>query len=421
MENELIGILAKYPEVYKLYSDKISIDLFDDQYHLEIISDITTDKNYTWFSLLAKYGDYLPICECSLSEANERAEIAISALINKKQLQNANQICCEFTKQYMSDNNPTIDGLIESINNISIMDEKYKVYGIEEVVNYLEQITSQPEPTINTIFGELKYGTVCYLGGRPGMWKSTACVNMMIETAKQHYSLMVSFEMSAQQICGWIGRIFTEQTEDDMKRGLTHGALESVYANTALLKNKLSVIDYPVMSVTAIERAIMRLRLRGKNVEVVYIDNLNLIQKLHKDEYQALSQITRDLKLLAKKLNIVVVCIAHLNREVAGRSSKKPRLADLRGSGTIEQDADYVVFLHRESWYLYESGSTVPTPIKKALEWWQAKNRWGNPLSGIKHISLEIGKQYGEMEESDVIDYNMAMKQINKKHSNSDF
>ena len=146
---------------------------------------------------------------------------------------------------------------------------------------------------------------------------------------------------------------------------------------------------------------------RVKNVDAIMIDYLGLIQSAGRKEnrVQEVSEITRQLKMMAKDLNIPVICCAQLSRGTEGRGkSHKPQLSDLRESGSIEQDADIVMFLYREEYYKNEVDEDKQDEIDESMtELIVAKNRHGQTGT----IELSFDKEFTRFRAVDnVRDYN---------------
>ena len=422
MQTELISMLAKHKGFVNLYFDKLNTDLVDDIGYKEILSDLiynAKNDSFNYYNLLSKYGDMLPVTNKSIKECEPLIENIINNLTMNQQNATISELCNNFTKEYMSGDNPNIDNLIDGINNASILNDEFTVHDCNGLIDYFEHIQDAQDPQVETIFGNFKLGSVVYLGGRPGMWKTTAAVNMLVHSAKKYKSVFFNMEMSVKQLYSWIGKIITNQTH--LEGGIKYGGMENIYEFIADVRKSMYLIDHTNMSVAAIERSINRLTMRYGKIEVVYIDNLTLIARQSTNEYEALTKITRELKILAKKLNIVIVCIAQLNRDVSNRGNKKPLLRDLRGSGSIEQDADYVVFLHREAYYIKEKGKNPIAEISKVLEWHQAKNRFEEPQNGYMEINLSLGKVIGNLSDGDLALYNAAVKKSSKDEANTDF
>ena len=186
-----------------------------------------------------------------------------------------------------------------------------------------------------------------------------------------------------------------ELTDDEWVRV---GNAASQFSDVELYLDDTSSITVP-----EIKSRVTRL----KGVECIIIDYLGLIQGVgHKDNrVQEVSEITRNLKMMAKDLNIPVVCCAQLSRATEGRGkSHKPQLSDLRDSGSIEQDADIIMFLYREEYYKNEVDEDKQDSIDDSrTELIVAKNRHGQTGT----IELAFDKEYTRFRAVDnVRDYN---------------
>ncbi len=220
------------------------------------------------------------------------------------------------------------------------------------------------------------------IGARPAMGKTSLALNLARNTAMMgkkkvlFFSLEMTKEQLAQRVLSTEARI--ESTK--MRTGNISGEEWAKLATaTALLSNcELYFDDTSNMTVSEMKSRIRRLR----DVDAVFVDYLQLMKSGGRVEsrVQEVSEITRNLKLMAKDLNIPVVVLAQLARTTEGRGkSHKPQLSDLRESGSIEQDADIVIMLYRHEYYAGEKDEQPPeerSPINKA-EFIISKNRHG--------------------------------------------
>ncbi len=223
------------------------------------------------------------------------------------------------------------------------------------------------------------------IGARPAMGKTSFALNMARNVAVRSgkkvvfYSLEMSKEQLAQRIIATEARIPSQK----MRTGdLTPKEWESFNSACIFLADAELYLD-DTSNITVPE---MKARLiRMKNVDAVFIDYLQLMQSAKRTEnrVQEVSEITRSLKLMAKDLMIPVVVCAQLSRSTEARgSSHKPQLADLRESGSIEQDADIVVMLYREDYYKNDKDNPEDIEVNSA-ELLVQKNRHG-PTGSIK-------------------------------------
>ena len=215
------------------------------------------------------------------------------------------------------------------------------------------------------------------LAARPAMGKTSMALNILLHTGKVSGKSVVFFslEMSREQLAM---RLISSESFLDNKKLVT-GKLDEedwgrlAAAAAALNQTNILIDDDPSLSVADMNAKCRRV----DNLGLVVIDYLQLMQSAGGRSYagenrqQAVSDISRALKIMAKELNVPVVCLSQLSRANESRSDKRPMLSDLRESGAIEQDADIVLFLHREGYY--DKSSDNPNLAECIV----AKNRHG--------------------------------------------
>ncbi len=179
-----------------------------------------------------------------------------------------------------------------------------------------------------------------------------------------------SLEMSADQLAT---RILAEQAEISSER-LRMGKISREdfqkisYASQRLAELPLYIDDTPALSIAALRTRARRLK-RRHNIGLIVIDYLQLLQgsgRANDNRVNEISEISRGLKTLAKELAVPVIALSQLSRAVESREDKRPQLADLRESGSIEQDADMVWFIFREEYYHNAVKPDVPTDTSSA-------------------------------------------------------
>ncbi len=232
--------------------------------------------------------------------------------------------------------------------------------------------------------GGLHPSDMVILAGRPSMGKTALATNIAFSAARR-YSVergedgkgeavdgavvgFFSLEMSAEQLAT---RVLAEQTKipsDKIRRGMVANDkfTDLVLASRELQRLPIFIDDTPALSISAMRTRARRLQ-RQHGLGLIVIDYLQLIApsggSRHENRVQELSEITRGLKAMAKDLNVPVLALSQLSRAVEQREDKRPQLADLRESGTIEQDFDVVMFIFREQYYLERA-----EPVQKADE-----------------------------------------------------
>ena len=244
--------------------------------------------------------------------------------------------------------------------------------------------------------GGLHKSDLIIIAGRPSMGKTALATNIAYNAAqnilkRQEKSSVAFFslEMSSEQLST---RILSEQAKiksDDIRRGKVTEEEINRYIETSrnIYNLPLFIDETPAITIaTLCNRARRIKRLFGLNLIVV--DYIQLMRSnLNKNEgrVQEISEITQGLKALAKELSVPVLALSQLSRAVEQRDDKQPQLADLRESGSIEQDADVVMFVYRESYYLERKQPKLGS-IEHAE--WQSKM---NDVNGLADIIL--GKQ----------------------------
>lgn len=247
---------------------------------------------------------------------------------------------------------------------------------------------------LSRVFKGWRRGRFYVLAGRPGMGKSTTALSLLVHTAKQgagvlFFSLeMTNAELMEMALCdlAWsrFHRIEYRDLSEPMKDTTeSEKRFERIReAGDTLANYPLTIMDRGGMTIADIRSQALqqaqRLEAQGKRLEVICIDHLGLIKPSGKytgNKPAETEEISAALKALAKELNIAVVALVQLNRGVEGREDKRPSLSDLRWSGAIEQDADVVMFVYREAYYLTKPLSDLEDDTKRIARLAEVKNR----------------------------------------------
>ncbi len=214
--------------------------------------------------------------------------------------------------------------------------------------------------------GGLHPSDLLILAGRPSMGKTALATNMAFNAAKAYMKTnggegacvgFFSLEMSAEQLATRILAGEAEVSGDKMRRGDLRDSdfPKFIQASQELARVPFFVDDTPALSIAAVRTRCRRLK-RTHNLGFVVVDYLQLLrgssQRGSENRVQEISEITRGLKAIAKELDLPVLALSQLSRAVEQREDKRPMLSDLRESGSIEQDADVVMFVYREQYYL---------------------------------------------------------------------
>ncbi|MBU6443518.1 MAG: replicative DNA helicase [Alphaproteobacteria bacterium] len=232
---------------------------------------------------------------------------------------------------------------------------------------------------IDSLLGGLQPSDLLILAARPGMGKSALATNIAFNAARMWMQdmeagaevprgaavLLFSLEMAAQQLSA---RILSEQTEIEMWKIRNGKFSDSEWEKFVLTMQELSTLplfidDTGGVSIAQIAARARRLK-REKQIGLIIVDYLQLVEASRRAEnrVQEITEVTKGLKTLAKELNVPILALAQLSRGVDARDDKRPVLSDLRESGSIEQDADVVMFIYREEYYLKTREPDPTTP-----------------------------------------------------------
>jgi replicative DNA helicase len=237
--------------------------------------------------------------------------------------------------------------------------------------------------------GGLQPSDLLILAGRPGMGKTALATNIAFNVAKDHrfetaedgsqrtanggIVAFFSLEMSAEQLAA---RIISEQTgisSDRMRKGIiTEDEFATLVAATQEVQRApLYIDDTGGLTIGQLAARARRLK-RQKGLDLLVVDYLQLLsgsgKRASDNRVQEITEITTGLKALAKELEVPVLALSQLSRQVESRDDKRPQLSDLRESGSIEQDADVVLFVYREEYYLKNK---EPKPGTEEYLTWQ--------------------------------------------------
>ena len=243
--------------------------------------------------------------------------------------------------------------------------------------------------------GGLHKSDLLIIAGRPSMGKTALATNIAFNAAKKIQNdgrkstiAFFSLEMSSEQLST---RILAEQSRiksNDIRTGKISEEQFDKFIETSknISELPLYVDETPAISIAALSNRARRIK-RLYGLDMVVVDYIQLMKasNFREGRVQEISEITQGLKALAKELSVPVLALSQLSRAVEHRDDKKPQLSDLRESGSIEQDADVVMFVYREAYYLQ---GKEPRPATVEHAEWQAK------MNDISHLAeIIIGKQ----------------------------
>ena len=266
---------------------------------------------------------------------------------------------------------------------------------LNDVMEQLAKLTAGSEPpglstglsAVDRKINGLNKSDLLLLAGRPGMGKTSFALNIATNVARQQKvpTIIFSLEMTCEQLTDRILSSTANIDSQAFRTGRLNNSDWNDFAQaTSLLYNApIYMDDSSGISVPEIKAKIRTINQDPKKEKIglVIIDYLQLMQSAKRTEsrVQEISDITRNLKIMAKELNVPVIALSQLSRaaeKTTGRSDHRPQLSDLRDSGSIEQDADIVLFLYRAAYYNAQNGEENQANENEA-ECIVAKNRHG--------------------------------------------
>ncbi len=399
---------------YEKVSDFLNENHFVDETNKIIFTTIKNllDKNILVSPITLK--NYLPEDKNNLNKVNYLNQLKDSAPSTQNTFNYAKIIYDLYVKRNLvgiahniiqetnTNNNSVVENLIENAENdlynlsqTGNSDRSFINFGnalkgavdiISEAYKREGKIAGVPTgfKDLDKKLGGLHKSDLIIIAGRPSMGKTALGTNIAFNCAIKYLEekdefqnktivdggkvAFFSLEMSSEQLAT---RILAEQTKisgDKMRKAeLNKQDFNKIAKTSSELENlNLIIDDNPVLTIPTLRARARRLK-RLHDINLIIIDYLQLMSSSSNSRndgrVQEISEITRGLKSIAKELNIPVVALSQLSRQVEQREDKRPQLSDLRESGTIEQDSDVVMFIYRESYYLERL-----EPIRKSEE-----------------------------------------------------
>ena len=412
-EQALLGSIIIRPESFDKIGGMVEVEDFYLEEHKHIYSALvkmyTQSKmidTVTLVNALVEQGDrdeaggiqYITLLAESVPAASNVKDYA-RIVKDKSLLRRLIGVCDEITRDAYEESAPVrtvIDSAEQRMFDISndndvkefrhIRDILQNVYrDIETTVEMKGAVTGAKTgfSSLDRMLVQMGKGDLVIVGARPGMGKTSFALNIATNVAKNSNKAVAIFslEMSGEQL---VTRIISSEALVD-SHALRTGQLKTEdWDNIAGVISQLSGADIYIDDTSQITTTEMRSKLRRiKNLGLVVIDYIGLMQSTSNADNRAqqVGEISRNLKVMAKDFGVPIVCCAQLNRGTESRpgAGKRPTLADLRDSGSIEQDADIVLFLYRDEYYKDISGAdTDAADSANTAEVIVAKNRHGS-------------------------------------------
>lgn len=381
VEVAFFSCLLNKPEYLDLVKSKIDIAYFSDEESKIVYKAIVEAENLNIPFLAQKNGfkiDYLLSIQQQLNIVSEftvrqYAYGVIEAYKKREIIRLAEQGNVEAINNIAKLNLEEEKEQDESVEFLHILDDK--IQGKEDIRNVRTGYHSIDEK-INGI----RKSEFIILGARPAMGKTCLGMNLAFNIARQGKKvLFCSIEMNKIDLHERLVKSIV-QLGNGIYRP-TESQFNEIIRVSKKLKNEtpLTIYDKPAMTFEDIVY-----KVRKDKPEVLVIDHLAILNSklmFGKPRYEVVKYLTGNLKALAREMDIPIICLAQLNRTVEGRDIKAPTLSDLRDSGSIEEDADLIFFLHRPEYYLDQAR---PDDKDKIASWQQSKDE----VKGIAYLSL---------------------------------
>ena len=218
-------------------------------------------------------------------------------------------------------------------------------------------------PDLDKLLGPLRGGDFLVLGGAPSMGKTSLALSMASKVADAGLGVaIISLEMTGQSLAF---RAMAEQAgvpyADIIRGKVSEDDFRKVVEGVQAIKGRaIEIVQPHVKDLHAINAALSRIKrqmeAKGKKLGLVLVDYLQLVRAPGKSRYEIVSNVSTGLKSMAMQVDVPLIALSQLSRDVAKRDDHRPRMDDLRESGQIEQDADMILFAHRDYYYLLREG-----------------------------------------------------------------
>ena len=446
IEKSILGSILIDPNIIYNISDRINSSDFyfnfnqliyesilkrRDRYskiHLDLNILIESLKEDNVFDIVGGVEYLNELIDNSYTSANIEAYIEIFKEYSKKR--KLLNISKEISKSIYDNKKNSTDLLEEVQVAVSQIDEEASG---DDIIKLSELVARDYERSDNndisdypktsfTRYDEITHGlrpaTLLILAARPAMGKTAFSLNIALNVAKQNKRVLIfSLEMGEEEL---YNRLLAAESEVELKyiqRSHFDFNNKDMINRLLIARENLSNLEVYIdasatPTITAIKNKARLLQRKYKNIDLIIIDYLQLISGTTNkgNREQEISEISRGLKLLSKELNVPIIALSQLSRRVESREDKTPMLSDLRESGSIEQDADQVMFLSSKDYYNNkknpeEDNNKLLTRIELIL----AKNRSGSigknllyfdkPIQKFKNPTLEEERMYFKGEE----------------------
>lgn len=423
VEQALLAAMLVEPSVIDQLGDKFSAKIFHHPTHQTIAQSIIRQydaSGYVDFSLVT--ADSSVTFPTEIDKNDYLAELAESCITTTGCAQYVDQLYRMFLRRRFisimddfanrareeDDLDQVVDKLEQDVLNLRFSKNQEQAVDLgiaqAEALQWVEGLrngTISPQTTgfdkLDKLISGFLPEKLYIVAARPGMGKTALALNMAEATAKQGATLFFSMEMGKAELAMRImaratGISLVRQTDS---KNLTDQEFHQLCATRSALANSLLIDDRSGLTISNIAASARRVAKQRGGLRAIFIDYLGLIQGDNRlQRVHQIEEITKACKQLSKELKTPVILLSQLNRSLEQRENKRPMLADLRDSGSIEQDADVVMFIYREEYYLERSEPKLGGGSKAA----EAYTAWQEQLDasrGQAEIIIAKNRQGG--------------------------
>ena len=339
---------------------------FDENIIMDYVAK-NSKNNYSEDILLKKVADYLELA------STHNLKALASIIVDRARQRNLYEVGEKIMKIASDISVPSSEAIEisdELLKKVAFQETKTNIVSLKElavkamqnfdVINNESAIKSG----YKTGFFELDYmlnglnpSDLIIIAGRPAMGKTAFALNLLTGFAKENpekKAMIFSLEMGEQQLFNRFLSMEGEISNNILKQGILNdeNAQKVGIGMSNIGQCSIKIVNEPILTPAKL-RTIANLEKRLHGLDFIVIDYLQLMYSSNKsmNKQQEVSEISRELKLIARELDIPIVALSQLSRSLESRADKRPMLSDLRESGAIEQDADIVIFLYRDEYY----------------------------------------------------------------------
>lgn len=433
-EQVLCSYIVQHPSLANMYSDKFDRGIFLEQLHVDVYNEIRRCFSETLevnrYTLSRKFGDVLdsyvkiPVSEkTALSKIESliksQSEFYISNTLGKR--------CNQYYTLQQGGERINDHAFVNELVNLIYTGTDSTAFTVANATDYLLSQIQNPQRRdrgLSTGYscldrmlgGGFKKKHLSVLLGASGMGKTTVAENLQLQMAKHARGIFFSMEMPKEEVSeDWFGILsgtrFNKMVEHN--EYVSPEGMDNFVVHMATIKNNLDTYDDAELTVGAIQRIVKMYKMQQKPVDFIFVDHFHILKRPNKPEQEALAEIARLLKVLAKEENVAVIVLAQVNRDAKDRKIKNPLLTDVKGSAGLVENSDVIMGLYRPS-YDIKQHSTPHPAIANVIEVTFPKGRRLDADKVYMNLLWTSGKLDKELSEIEQIDYLKALSELDK-------